>query len=218
MLIHPEMGSYFFLAEILFGIALPLDEPFTADHCGSCQRCIEACPTACIRPDRTLEAGRCLSYLTIENKGVIPADLRKSVGGWLFGCDACQQVCPWNRFAPEEVDEAFSPRPGVLPADPAAPLGLSPQDFNRQFKGSPVKRAKRRGYLRNAAVVLGNRGGEKDVPALTTALSDPEPLVRAHAAWALGQIGGEQAEAALREALELEENPDVWGEINSALK
>ncbi len=217
MLIHPQKGSYFLLAEILLGIELPPDSPFETDHCGTCTRCLDACPTACIRPDRTLEAGRCLSYLTIENKGEIPPDLRPLMGDWLFGCDVCQQVCPWNRFATHPADTAFAPREGVPPQDPAAELSLTPQAFNRKFKGSPVKRAKRRGYLRNVAVSLGNQSRPEHVPALKSALHDPEPLVRQHAAWALGIIKGEDAEAALRQQVEIETDPAVLGEVRQAL-
>jgi epoxyqueuosine reductase len=217
MLINPEMGTYFLLAEVLLGIALPPDEPFTTDHCGSCTRCLDACPTGCILPDRTLDANRCISYQTIENKGGIPPELRLFVGEWQFGCDVCQQVCPWNRFAPTEVDAAFAAREGVPPESPAAEFLLTPQAFNRKFKGSPVKRAKRRGYLRNTAVVLGNSGEKDAIEALALALSDFEPLVRAHAAWALAQIGGEEAAQLLRGVQESETDPAVVGEVRSAL-
>ena len=217
MLINPQAGSYFLLAELLIGLELPPDEPFTTDHCGSCTRCLQACPTSCIRDDRTLEAGRCISYLTIENKGEIPLELRGLVGEWQFGCDVCQQVCPWNRFAPEHGDRELSPRPGIPPEEPAAELRLTPQAFNRKFKGSPVKRAKRRGYLRNTSVVLGNRGDGGAVEPLAAALRDDEPLVRAHAAWALGQIGGAESQAALRSALEVEADETVIVEIRQAL-
>ena len=217
MLINPQAGSYFLLAELLIGLELPPDEPFTADHCGSCTRCLQACPTSCIRADRTLEAGRCISYLTIENKGEIPLELRGLVGEWQFGCDVCQQVCPWNRFAPERGDAGLAPRPGIPPENPAGELRLSPQAFNRKYKGSPVKRAKRRGYLRNTSVVLGNAGEVDSVPALAAALRDDEPLVRAHAAWALGKVGAAQARAALQSALAGEEDAAVAAEIKLAL-
>lgn len=215
MLIHPQAGSYFLLAEVLLGIELPPDAPFESDHCGACTRCLEACPTGCIRPDRTLEAGRCISYLTIENKGEIPADLRGLMGEWQFGCDVCQQVCPWNRFAPEEVDAAFQPLPGLPPDDV---LQLTPEEFNRRYKGSPVKRAKRRGLLRNTAVALGNLGKKEAVEALAAALADDETLVRGHAAWALGQIRGEAAQQALEKAVGDEEDVWVRGEIRKALQ
>ena len=139
------------------------------------------------------------------------------MGEWQFGCDVCQQVCPWNRFAPERGDAGLAPRPGIPPENPAGELGLSPQAFNRKYKGSPVKRAKRRGYLRNTSVVLGNAGEVDSVPALAAALRDDEPLVRAHAAWALGNVGTAQARAALQSALAGEEDAAVVAEIKLAL-
>ena len=218
-LIHPEKGSYFFLAEILLGIELEVDAPFTADRCGSCTRCIEACPTDCILPDRTVDATRCISYLTIELKGSIPKDMRAQMEDWVFGCDICQIVCPWNeRFSTPEGDTAFAPRSGVPYPDLIEELALTPQAFNRKFKGSPVKRTKRRGYLRNVAVVLGNHGNPEAIPALTRALrTDPEPLVRAHAAWALGQIDASAARESLRAARQNEDHAGVLEEIRGAL-
>ncbi|MFZ6026135.1 MAG: tRNA epoxyqueuosine(34) reductase QueG [Chloroflexota bacterium] len=155
-LINPEQGSYFFLAEILLGLALPADAPFTADRCGSCTRCLDACPTACILPDRTLDARRCISYLTIENKGPIPPELQPALDGWVFGCDICQQVCPWNRFSSPTGEPALNPRPEQAFPDLLAELQLSPEAFRRKFRGTPIKRAKLRGYLRNVSAVVGH--------------------------------------------------------------
>jgi epoxyqueuosine reductase len=223
-LIHPDLGSYFLLAEILLSLELEPDRPFDADRCGSCTRCLEACPTACILPDRTLDARRCISYLTIELTGTIPEELRPQIGDWVFGCDICQQVCPWNlRFAPAPhmppAVEPLAARPGLPQPDLVKELSLTPQAFNRKFKGSPVKRAKRRGYLRNVAVALGNRRDQSTVPALAESLAeDPEALVRAHAAWALGQIGGEAARRALLEAKKNEVDTAVLAVIESALE
>jgi epoxyqueuosine reductase len=187
-LIHPERGSYFLLAEILLDLELEPDLPIVTDHCGTCTRCLEACPTQCILPDRTLDARRCISYLTIELKDSIPLDLRALVGDWVFGCDVCQAVCPWNRFAGASGEAAFDAREGVPLPVLSRELSLSPDEFNNKFRGSPVKRAKRRGYLRNAAVALGNNGTPADLPALERALEDAEPLVREHASWAIRQI------------------------------
>lgn len=219
-LINPQSGSYFLLAEILLGIDLAPDSPFLPDRCGSCTRCIEACPTQCILTDRTIDAGRCISYLTIELKGPIAEELRPQMADWVFGCDVCQQVCPWNqRFANQEADPAFAPRQGVPLVDLVQEMTLTPQEFNRKFIGNPVKRPKRRGYLRNVAVALGNAGDAAAVPALADALlHDPEALVRGHAAWALARIGTQEAVQALQKAQAREEVEYVLDEICAALE
>jgi epoxyqueuosine reductase len=217
-LIHPRLGSYFFLAEILLALDLPPDHPFIYNRCGSCTRCIDACPTGCILPDRTLDALRCISYLTIELKGAIPDDLRPQVGDWVFGCDVCQQVCPWNRFAGPEGDPAFSPRSGLPRPDLLHEMTLTAEQFHHKFKASAVRRAKRRGYLRNVAVALGNRAGQAAETALLPALRhDVEPLVRAHAAWALGRLGGKSIQRSLQNALDAEGDESVCQEIRRAL-
>jgi len=187
-LINPRHGSYFLLAEIFLDLELEPDPPFITDQCGTCTRCIEACPTQCILPDRTIDAGRCISYLTIELKDDIPPDLRPMLGNWVFGCDVCQAVCPWNRFAEPEGDAAFKARPGVARPGLIQELDLTRERFNRKFEGSPVRRAKRGGYLRNVAVALGNENNREAVAGLERSLDDPEPLVRDHAAWAIEQI------------------------------
>ena len=184
-LIHPKHGSYFLLSEILLDLPLEPDPPFVTDHCGTCTRCIDACPTDCILPDRTLDARRCISYLTIELKDEISVELRDRIGEWVFGCDICQQVCPWNRFA-ARGDPAFEER-APLPSLQEE-LTLTAQAFNQRFKGTPVKRAKRRGYLRNVAVALGNTGDMHTLPVLQNALNDEEPVVREHARWAIHKI------------------------------
>ena len=187
-LINPKHGSYFLLAEILLGLELEPDAPFPTDHCGTCTRCIKACPTSCILPNRTIDARRCVSYLTIELKDNIPEELRPRLGDNVFGCDICQTVCPWNRFTTLEIDASFTPRPDVPTPNLIHDLSLTPQEFNRKFKGSPVKRTKRRGYLRNVAVALGNSKNPDAIPALEQALEDPEPMVREHTSWALEKI------------------------------
>ncbi len=199
-LIHPQKGSYFLLAEILLGLELKPDAPFVTDHCGTCTRCIEACPTQAILPGRDIDSARCISYLTIENKGDIPEDLRPKMGDWIFGCDICQQVCPWNKFSAPAGDASFQPfdfaqgKPdsGAAATDLIATLALSPESFNRQFKRSPIQRAKRRGLLRNASVALGNSRDPRSLPALENATNDSEPLVRQHAKWAVDQITNRQ--------------------------
>lgn len=188
MLINPRAGSTFFLAEILLGIELEPDEKFSTDHCGTCTRCISACPTQCILPNRTLDSNRCISYLTIELKDEIPENLRNQIGNWIFGCDICQQVCPWNRFA-HPADSAFEtkiPLP-VLTSD----LVLTSVEFNQRFKKSPIKRTKRRGYARNIAVAIGNQKNKKDMPILQQALQDDEELITTHAKWAIEKMENE---------------------------
>jgi epoxyqueuosine reductase len=184
-LIHPKHGSYFLLSEILLDLELEPDPPFITDHCGTCRLCIEACPTDCILEDRTLDARRCISYLTIELKEDIPTELRDKMGNWIFGCDICQAVCPWNRFA-SEGDPAFDPR--NLPQPLTDDLLISPPEFNQRFKGTPIKRAKRRGYVRNVAVALGNTGDLHALPVLQNALNDEDTMIREHAGWAIEQI------------------------------
>ncbi|GAB1469266.1 tRNA epoxyqueuosine(34) reductase QueG [Chloroflexota bacterium] len=190
ILINPQAGSTFLLAEIFLGIKLEPDDPFPSDHCGACTRCIDACPTDCILPNRTVNARRCISYLTIENKGDIPEELRSKIGNWIFGCDICQQVCPWNRFS-LPADTALKPNIPlpVLTSD----LLLKPPEFNLRFKRSPIKRSKRRGYLRNLASAVGNTGSEKDLSMLEQAAQDEEALVQEHAQWAIKKINKEIA-------------------------
>ena len=225
-LIHPRLGSYFFLAEALLGIELEPDPPFESDRCGACRRCIQACPTMCILPNRTLDARRCISYLTIELKGAIPPSLRASISNWIFGCDVCQQVCPWNeRFAapfdlsaPDMASQDGKSTLVALP-DLAEILQLAPEEFNQRYKGFPVQRARRRGFLRNAAVALGNSGHPLAINGLQAALlNDPEPLVRSHAAWGLGQLVAPQARQALLSAWQSEKDPEVIMEIEAALR
>jgi epoxyqueuosine reductase len=218
-LIQPEIGSYTLLSEAFLGIRLPLDQPFTKDFCGKCSRCMEACPTRCIRPDRTIDARRCISYLTIENKGAIPPDLREKVGEWLFGCDICQAACPWNRrFARPTEDDAFRPRPYLDPPDLTRLLSLRPREWRTDLMHSPLERPRRRGLLRNSCVVAGNMDDPGTLPALLKLLqSDPEPVVRSHAAWAIGQIDGPGGVEGLVEARGREQDPHVLLEIDAAL-
>jgi len=209
-LLNPTLGSFFFLGALVLDLELETDAPFEVDRCGSCTRCIEACPTHAIIAPRELDATRCISYLTIELKDEIPLDLRDPMGDLIYGCDICQEVCPWSRkFARELAEPAFAARASIAGKDARVlardVLAMSQSEFTVAFKGSPMKRAKLRGLKRNAAVVLGNAGDASDVPALLAALSDEESLVRAHAAWALGKIGSPEALSALR-ASEFEES------------
>ena len=189
-LLHPRLGSFFFLGALVLDAALVPDAPFEEDRCGTCTRCIDACPTGAIVAPRRLDATRCISYLTIELKDEIPTELREKVGALIYGCDICQEVCPWNvRFARELREPAFAPREVLAGKDARTVarelLAMTQEAFSVAFKGSPMKRAKLRGLKRNAAVVLGNVGTMEDVPMLQHALDNAEPLVREHAAWAL---------------------------------
>ena len=190
-LLNPGLGSFFFLGALLVELDLEPDAPFEADRCGSCTRCLDACPTDAFVAPRVLDATRCISYLTIEAKGAIPEALRGGVGDRLYGCDVCQDVCPFNiKFSRALAEDSpFAPR-GMVGGRDARTLardllGMTQAEFSAAFKGSPMKRAKLRGLKRNAAVVLGNVGTVEDVAVLQQALDDPEPLVREHAAWAL---------------------------------
>ncbi len=188
MLLHKTLGSYFFLGALLLDVELQPDEAFATRHCGSCTACLDACPTAAFPGPYRLDARRCISYLTIELRGPIPEELRPGVGDWLFGCDVCQEVCPWNRKAPAGGDLELLGPPGAEALDAVELLGLSEEEFRRRFHGTALTRAKRCGLLRNAAVVLGNRGDARALPALRRALADPEPLVRDAAQWAIDAI------------------------------
>lgn len=215
-LINKRAGSWFLLGELFLDLVLEYDQPATA-HCGTCTRCIEACPTQAIVEPYVVDARRCISYLTIELKGSIPEEFRPLMGNRVFGCDDCQDVCPWNRRAPVTDELDLLPREGTEYPALLDLIGLSPDAFRSRFKGSPIKRAKRRGLLRNAAVALGNSGDPRVIPTLIDVLHDPEPLVRGHAAWALGRLGGESARMALERALETESDPEARAEIERAL-
>ena len=187
MLLNRSLGTWFFLAEIFTTLELPPDPP-QPDRCGSCTSCIDACPTGAITAPYRLDARRCISYLTIELKGSIPVELRPLLGDRIYGCDACLDACPWNRFAQASREAAFTLRPGVARLQLRDYLALDDAQFRELFRGSPIKRTKRRGLLRNVCVALGNVGDESDRPALEKAARDPEPLIAEHAAWALERI------------------------------
>jgi len=187
MLIDTRLGTWFFLGETLTTLELPPD-PQQRDRCGTCERCIQACPTGAITAPHRLDARRCISYLTIELKGSIPVELRPLIGNRIFGCDDCLDACPWNRFAQASRETAFSARPsttGMLLRDY---LKLNDAEFRGLFRNSPIKRIKRRGLLRNVCVALGNVGSLADLSALRRAASDPDELIAEHAAWAIERI------------------------------
>jgi len=187
MLIDEQLGTWFFLAEILTTLEMPPDEP-VPDRCGTCERCISACPTAAITSPHRLDARRCISYLTIELKGSIPLELRALIGDRIFGCDDCLDVCPWNRFAQVSHETAFSARASTIGMSLREYLELTDEKFRALFGNSPIKRIKRRGFLRNVCVALGNVGSVSDIPALECAAADREPLIAEHATWAINQI------------------------------
>jgi epoxyqueuosine reductase len=194
MLLNKRLGSYFFLGALLTNLELACDAPHTVHHCGSCTACLEACPTQAFVAPGVLDARRCISYLTIEHRGDVPEELRRSLGDWLFGCDVCQEVCPWNRKAPPTTEPALQGRPELMQLDLIELLSLSEEAFRQRFRGTAFLRTKRKGLLRNAALVLGNRGDAAALPALRRALEDPEPLVREAARWAITQIQRRQDE------------------------
>jgi epoxyqueuosine reductase len=191
-LIREGAGSWFFLGEVVASIELEPDEP-PPDRCGGCTRCIDACPTAAIVPTGheapawTVDSRLCISYFTIELRGPVPEPLRPGVGRHVFGCDICQDVCPWNRRAP--ATEAFAPRQWAPPLEKLA--ALSEPEFREMFRGAPVLRARYAGFLRNVAVAMGNSGAEKFRAPLERLAEHPEPLVRDHAIWALRRLAAE---------------------------
>lgn len=218
-LIHPSLGSWFFLGELLTTFDIPEETPpGRLGTCGRCTRCLDACPTGALIAPYTLDARRCISYLTIELKGPIPREFREPMGNRIFGCDICQEVCPWNRrFARPTAEAAFQPRSDSMAPQLLDLLVLDDAGFRQRFRGSPIKRAKRRGLLRNTAVALGNWGHPTAVPALARGIEDPEPLIRGHAAWALGQIGTMDSQRALEQALGREGETWVRAEIRLGL-
>jgi epoxyqueuosine reductase len=223
MLIDPRAGSYFLLSAVLTDVPLPADPSLTTDHCGTCTACLDACPTGALPAARVLDATRCLSALTIEDHGPVPAPLRAGLGDWLFGCDICQEVCPWNRHAPGSPEPAFQPRGGETALDTTELLALDEAAFRRRFHGSPILRAKRHGLARSAALVLGNRPLPGALPALAGALADAEPVVRGAAAWALGRwidagVEADGARTALEQRLAAEDDPEVRRELAAALR
>jgi epoxyqueuosine reductase len=216
-MISPQHGSWFFLGELFLNLELAYDKPI-ADRCGRCDLCLKACPAGAFVGPYVLDARRCISYLTIELKGAIPRELRPLIGNHVFGCDICQEVCPYNVKAGATREDAFAPREGLYAPQLIPLLLLSEDEFRRRFKGSPILRAKRRGFLRNVAVALGNLKSHEAVPALIKSLEDVDSLVRRHAAWALGRISSEEGVAALEKRLDVEIDPEVQEEIRSSLE
>jgi len=219
-LIQPRAGSWFFLSEILLDLDLPADPHEMKVSCGTCRRCIDACPTDAFVAPYQLDSNRCISYLTIENKGAIPREMRTAVGEWVFGCDVCQDVCPFNRFAEETRWPEFKPAAGAGPRlDLIEVLSIaSDKEFRNRFRGTPLTRPKRRGLLRNAAVVAANVGATATVPALIERIEhDAEPLVRSHALWALARLDEKCARVVAARVFNIDPDASVREEAGLAL-
>lgn len=217
MLINKRAGSYFFLAALILDTELIYDSPHEASHCGSCTQCLTACPTQAFPEPGVLDARRCISYLTIEHRGPVPRELRTGLGSWWFGCDICQDVCPWNRHADPKNSslEETVLQPEV---DLKEVIELDEAGFRQRYRKTPMWRSKRVGAIRNAAYVLGNQQDSAAIPGLERLLvTDSDATIRGAAAWALGEIGGEVALTALEKQRQVEVDPDVLGEIELAL-
>ena len=219
-LITRSFGTWVVLGEILTDLVLQPDPPTSGD-CGLCEACMhgaEACPTGAIVASGVVDARKCISYWTIEHRGWIPRDIRPTLQDMVFGCDLCQEACPFNRVAKATAHPEFYPRPDTGTHPRLLPLlNITETEYRRRFRRSAVKRAKRSGLRRNVAVVLGNLGDPRAVPELAKALLDPDaPVVRGHAAWALGRIGNPEARAALKATRDVEQDPQVREEILAA--
>lgn len=218
-LINPQFGSWLLLAEIFTSLEIEPDEPFQGQHCGNCQRCLKACPTSCILPDRTIDAARCISYLTIEHRTDIPEYLRHPIGEQVFGCDICQQVCPWNRKAQEDPGSLFYHLPeGASPTSLSEALDMDEENFNKEFRDTSFKRAGWEGWLRNNLVTAGNRKDDTLFSVIVRLMREnPSPMVRRHAAWAACQLDHPAKRAVLETALQAESNESVRNTITALL-
>lgn len=219
-LLQPRSGSWFFLSEILLDLELPADDNEVKISCGSCHRCIDACPTDAFAGPYRLDSRRCISYLTIENNGAIPRELRTGLGEWIFGCDVCQDVCPFNRFASQTEWPEFHPAAGVGPRlDLVEVLSIATDEgFRARFRGTALTRPKRRGLLRNAAIVAANIQATSAVPSLVALIeSDPEPLIRSHSLWSLAQLNSRRAALMAERALKTDADPSVREEAETLL-
>ncbi len=188
LLLNQRWGSYFFLAALLTDLDLSPDEPSTRGHCGTCTACLDACPTQAFPTAYVLDARRCISYLTIEHRSEIADDLAGQMGGWAFGCDICQEVCPWNRKSALASEVPFEPQEDFKSLDILQILAMNETDFRNRFRRTPLWRPRRRGVLRNAILIAGQQAMVSAVPLLRELASDPEPLIRGAAAWALERL------------------------------
>ncbi len=214
LLLNKSLGSYYFLACVLTDIELTPSASLSPDHCGTCTACLDACPTDAFVGPHVLDATRCISYLTIEHRGPIDPDLRTGIGDWVFGCDVCQEVCPWNRKPVHRQRLKSQP---LRSLELTELFTLDEDQFRERFRKTPMWRTRRRGLLRNAAIVLGNQRKTSSIAALSLGLADDDPVVRGASAWALGQIGDETAINRLRERQMVETDTDVQNEIAGAI-
>jgi epoxyqueuosine reductase len=210
LVLHRHAGSYFFLGELVTDLEVE-PVPLPRDHCGSCSRCVAACPTDALEQGYTMDPRRCIAYLTIEHRSAIPPALRPRIGNWVFGCDVCQEVCPWNGDARDDAAAAW-----LTPSLPDL-LALDDAAFQTRFAGTAVARTGRPALARNAAIALGNTENPEAIPPLIAALTDAEPIVRSHAAWALGRLGGRAAHTALEQARQRESDSETQAEMETAL-
>ena len=215
-ILTPTHGSWVFLSQVITDLYLKPDSPLKKT-CGNCVKCIDDCPTGAIVAPYVIDNEKCISYLTIELRGVIPRKLRTLMGDWIFGCDICQDVCPVNKKASQGNLDVFHQRPGFSTPDLVEILNMDQVEFSTKYKDSPIKRAKLVGLKRNACVALGNNGDPNAITALSTALKTTENVVRIHAAWALGTIGGKNSLEVLEEALLSEEDQDTIDEIQMSI-
>ncbi|HAN99676.1 MAG TPA: tRNA epoxyqueuosine(34) reductase QueG [Planctomycetaceae bacterium] len=218
LLISKSAGSWFFLAALLTDVSLEIDRPHESDHCGTCTACLDACPTEAFPQPGVLDARRCVSYLTIELRGAIPRELRPGIGDRVFGCDDCQEVCPWQSKSSVSSAEEFRPDPSLHPLELLTLFTIDDAEFRRRFRRTPLWRAHRDGLLRNAAIVLGNARLIGAVPTLIGALDESSSTIRGAAAWALGEIGAAEGLAALRRRLAIETDEQVRDELHAALR
>ncbi len=215
LLLNKQLGSYFFLACLLTDLDLPADMPHESAHCGTCTACLDACPTDAFPAPNVLDASKCISYLTIEHRGPMPVELREGIGDWLFGCDVCQEVCPWNR---KSTKKAAMPETEFESLSLKELFEIDDDEFRARFRKTPLWRTRRRGVLRNAAIVLGNQRDTSAIEALAKGLQDDEPVVRSASAWALGRIGNETCVRLLNQRRQQEADQDVLREIVDAMK
>ncbi|MBN2474086.1 MAG: tRNA epoxyqueuosine(34) reductase QueG [Pirellulales bacterium] len=218
LLLSKRYGSWLFLAALLTSAELQYDKPLGAGHCGSCRACLDACPTGALVEPYRLDARRCISYLTIELRDPVPGGLREAIGDHLVGCDRCQEICPFNHRTPPAAERAFYPGDKMNPVTVTGLFLLDEAQFRRRFRHTPLWRLRRRGVLRNAAIVLGNRPHAAALPGLVAGLEDDEPLVRSACAWALGCYAIEDARKALVARQKVETVPAVQTEIEAALQ